>query len=340
MMISDRDYCSRKEDAMLLKPKLTPRYPNLRIMTICLAAIIILTLSGAENLSAAAPAKQKTFPSAEAAVVGLVEALKAGDTKELTTILGPEAKDIIFSGDPVRDKAGWEDFLRLYAEKNLLEESGPVKAILHIGNDEWPFPVPIVKTGKVWRFDSKEGKREILARRIGKNELSAVQVLLAFVDAQREYALKDRDGNGLLEYATKFASDPGKKNGLYWDAKDGEERSPLGPLAASAQRQGYRQRKLQDKPVPYHGYFFRIITSQGKDAPGGAYDYMANGHLIGGFAFVAYPATYGNSGIMTFIVNHDGVVYQKNLGKKTAGMAQAMERFNPDKTWKMVDVKP
>jgi hypothetical protein len=207
---------------------------------------------------------------------------------------------------------------------------------MNLGNEDWPFAVPIVKKEGLWYFDTKQGKEEILARRIGLNELSAIKACLAYVDAQREYALKDRDGDGLLEYAQKFRSDQGKKNGLYWEVKAGEGQSPLGPFFAAAQQKGYTG-KAGGKPIPYHGYYYRILNGQGKSAPGGAYDYMAKGNMIGGFALVAYPAKYASSGVMTFIVNHDGVVYQKDLGKNTEKAAQAMKLFNPDSTWKKVE---
>jgi hypothetical protein len=190
-----------------------------------------------------------------------------------------------------------------------------------------------VKEDGAWHFDTNDGREEILARRIGRNELSVIQICLAYVDAQREYALKDRGSDGLLEYAQKFKSDPGKKDGLYWKTKQGDEQSPLGPLAAAAQEQGYTG-KQDGKPVPYHGYYYRILKAQGKNAPSGAYDYVVKGGMIGGFALVAYPAQYGSSGIMTFIVSHDGFVYQKDLGKDTRLTAQAMDLFNPDSTWK------
>ena len=196
---------------------------------------------------------------------------------------------------------------------------------------------PYRKDGQKWRFDTKAGKQEILARRIGRNELSTIQTCLVYVDAQHEYARKDRDKNGLLEYAQKFRSSPGKEDGLYWDTREGEEESPLGPLVAEAVKEGYGRKtgkQIAGQPTPYHGYYYRILKAQGKSAPGGAYDYVVNGKMIGGFALVAYPAQYGNSGIMTFIVNQDGAVYQKNLGKNTAKIAQAMESFDPDKTWK------
>jgi hypothetical protein len=189
-----------------------------------------------------------------------------------------------------------------------------------------------VKKGQTWVFDTEKGRQEILNRRIGENELFTIQACLAVVDAQREYALKDRDKNSLLEYAQKFVSDPGKKNGLYWETKAGELQSPLGPIMTQMRSEGY-QGKPSATPSPYHGYYYRILTAQGKDAPGGAYSYLVKGKMIGGFAVVAYPAEYGNSGVMTFIVNHDGKVFQKNLGQNTAAVAKNMKEYNPDKTW-------
>ena len=197
----------------------------------------------------------------------------------------------------------------------------------------------MVKQGESWRFDTRQGAQEIIDRRIGKNELSAIQVSLAYVDAQREYAARDQDGDGLLEYAQKFVSEPGKKDGLYWESREGEEPSPLGPFAAQARKEGYARKKAGDQPSPYHGYFYKILKAQGKNAPGGAYSYVVRGKMIGGFALVAYPASYGSSGIMTFIVNHDGVVYEKDLGKNTEASAQAMTSFDPDQTWRKSEGK-
>ena len=237
----------------------------------------------------------------------------------------------------MEDRAVRERFLKAYEAKNALIPDGDAKAVLQIGTEEWPFPIPIVKKGEKWFFDTKKGKEELINRRIGRNELDTIQTCLAYVDAQREYAGKDRDGDGLFEYAQKFVSTPGKKDGLYWEAKPGEEESPFGDLFARATREGYK--KTSNKPIPYHGYFFKILKAQGKNAPGGAYDYLVNGRMIGGFAMVAYPAQYGVSGVMTFVVNHDGIVYEKNLGKNTAKIAQAMKLFDPDKTWRKVETK-
>jgi hypothetical protein len=284
-----------------------------------------------------ADAQQKTFKSPEDSVKSLIEAVRANDTKEVLAIFGPEGKEIISTGDKVQDRATGERFIKAYDEMNKLEKETDSKVILVIGNEEWPFPIPIVKKGETWRFDTKAGKEELLNRRIGRNELDTIQTCLAYVDAQREYALKDQDGDGLLAYAQKFWSAKGKKDGLYWEAKEGEEQSPMGPGAARAVREGYTPRKPGDKPMPFHGYFYKILKAQGKNAPGGAYDYVVKGKMMGGFGLVAYPSEYGASGVMTFIVNHDGVVYEKDLGAKTANIANAMTKFDPDQTWKKAE---
>jgi Protein of unknown function (DUF2950) len=284
-----------------------------------------------------ADAQQKTFKSPEEAVKSMMDALKANDKEALSAIFGPAGKELISSGDEVADKTGRERFIKAYEEMNKLVRETNSKVTLIIGKNEWPSPIPIVKKGEIWAFDTMAGKEELLNRRIGKNELNAVQVCLAYVDAQREYAMKDRDSDKLLEYAQRFVSTKGKKDGLYWESKEGEEQSPLGPLAAKAVEEGYGGKKPAGKPVPYHGYFYKILKAQGKNAPGGAYDYVVKGKMIGGFALVAYPAEYGNSGVMTFTVNHDGVVYEKDLGKQTGKIVNAMKKFDPDKTWKKVE---
>ncbi len=296
-------------------------------------AVMILTFAG---VSADATVKQKGFASAEEATKAFIAALRSSDDKELLAIFGPEAKELISSGDPVEDKQRDERVVSRFDQKNSLSQEGN-KMVLIMGEQDWPFPIPLVKKGNQWFFDTKAGKEEILNRRIGDNELNTIQVMLAIVDAQREYAMKDHDGDGILAYAEKFGSDPGKKNGLYWETKEGEEPSPLGELVAEARAGGYTAKGTKDNPVPYQGYFFRMLKKQGKHAPDGAFDYVAKGKQIGGFAVVAYPATYGNSGVMTFIVNHDGVVYEKDLGRDTAKIAKAMTAYNPDKTWKMAE---
>ncbi len=305
----------------------------------CLGVVIVAALimaAGLYQTTMAAQANQKTFKSPEEAVKALIDAVKANDTKELLMILGPEGKDIISSGDEVADKETRERVAQKYDQKNKLVWDGDKKVVLDIGTDDWPMPIPLVKKGDNWVFDTKAGKEEVLSRRIGRNELNVIQVCLAYVDAQREYALKDRDGDGIRKYAQRFGSEKGKKNGLYWEAKEGEEQSPLGQLAAEAVKEGYTGKKAGGKPSPYHGYYYKILTAQGKNAPGGAYGYVVKGKMIGGFAMVTYPAQYGNSGVMTFIVNQDGVVYQKNLGKNTEKIASAMTKFDPDKSWEKV----
>jgi hypothetical protein len=276
------------------------------------------------------------FASPEEAVKALIEAGKADDNAALVRIFGPESKDVVGSGDPAADRENRQAFVAAYGEANKLVREGDEKAVLQVGKDDWPFPIPIVKKGESWRFDTAAGKQEILNRRIGKNELSVIQVCLAYVDAQREYATKDRDKDGLLEYAQKFASSQGKRDGLFWETKEGESPSPLGPLVVQAVAAGYKKASGGQR-TPYHGYYFKILTAQGKNAPGGAYDYLVKGKMMGGFAMVAWPATYGSSGIMTFLVNHDGVVYQKDLGAQTAGIASGMTKFDPDSSWKKAE---
>jgi hypothetical protein len=307
-----------------------------------LIAVPLILTAFCTGVFAAEKAKksvQETFASPEEAAKALVASLSADDVKRLLAILGPEGAPLISSGDEVADREGRQKFIRMYEEKNAVVREGEDKAVIEVGNGAWPLPIPVVKEGESWRFDTKQGTEEIIDRRMGKNELSAIQVSLAYFDAQREYAAKDRDGDGLLEYAQKFISEPGKKNGLYWESKEGEESSPLGPFAARAKKEGYTGKKSADKPSPYHGYFYKILKEQGKNAPGGAYSYVVKGKMIGGFALVAYPASYGVSGIMTFIVNHDGTVYEKDLGKKTDAVAQAMTIFDLDETWRKIEGK-
>ena len=297
-------------------------------------AMVVLTLTLCQLSLAATPAKQKSFATPEEAVKAAVDAAKNNNDKELLAIFGAQAKDLMFSSDAVADKQRRESFLAAYNEKNSIASEGDSRIVV-VGNGAWPFPIPLVKRSDGWIFDTEKGREEILNRRIGTNELSAIQVVLALFDAQREYAMKDRDGDKILEYAHRFRSEPGKKNGLYWDAKTGEEPSPLGPLAAQAQGAGYSARGAGagQTGTPYHGYYFKILESHGKNAGGGAYSYVVKGNMLGGFAFVAFPAEYGNSGVMTFLVNHDGKVFQKDLGKNTADTAAAMKEYNPDKTW-------
>jgi len=301
-----------------------------RFFTIA-ALVAFLGLSLA-SCTSSKPQQQKEFKSPSDAVQAFVTALRTDDDKELLSIFGPEANELLFSGNAATDLDRRQKFLEAYDNQNSIAADGD-KFIIVIGKNDWPFPIPLMKKGEIWVFDIASGKEEILDRRIGRNELNAVQVLLAIVDAQREYAMADRDGDSLLEYAQKFRSEPEKKDGLYWDAKEGEAPSPLGELIANARAEGYTSEGAQNTPEPYQGYYYRILTAQGQNASGGAYDYIVDGRMIGGFAVVAYPAEHEDSGVMTFIVNHDGVVYQKDLGENTGELAEAMTLYDPDETW-------
>jgi hypothetical protein len=278
---------------------------------------------------------QGTFDTPELAVEALVKAAKAGNKEEVLKILGPDGAEVISSGDEVADRNARETFVAAFDEKHSLEREGDDTTILVVGSDDWPFPIPLVKAEGKWEFDTEAGLEEILMRRIGRNELSAMQASLAYVAAQREYAALDVDGLNPPPYAQRILSRPGKKDGLYWPSDGGGDVSPLGALFAEASDEGY---EFGGQPKPYRGYYYRILTRQGADAKGGAFDYVANGRMIGGFGLVAYPAEYGNSGIMTFMVNHDGVVFEKDLGPDTADLVEEIDDFNPDDTWKKADV--
>jgi DUF2950 family protein len=275
---------------------------------------------------------QESYSSPEQAASALADAVKSGSDRAILEVLGKDADDIVASGDEVADAEMRQRFTSAYDARHSIKAEGNRKATLIVGNDDFPFPIPLYNTKSGWEFDTAAGRQEILYRRIGRNELDAIQTSLAFVDAENEYAEKDR-GQGAGVYAQRFVSSPGKKDGLFW--RDDGEPSPLGELAAKASSEGY---KLEGKGAPYHGYYYRILTAQGSDAPGGALSYVANGKMIGGFALIAYPAEYGNSGIMTFMVNHDGIVYQKDLGQRTDVEAKRITAFDPDQTWKKVDV--
>jgi hypothetical protein len=298
-----------------------------------LVAYALLVATPGSTQAANAPAKQKTFATPQEAMAAFEAAVLAGDIKALRPILGAEGDAILASGDPVEDRDGLERFSRSYKEAHKLDESTPGIAWIVVGKDEWPLPIPIVKKGETWYFDSKEGKEELLNRRIGRNELWTIQSMLAYMDAQQEYYQRNPQGDKLLHYAQKFGSAPGKRDGLYFPTEAGELPSPLGPLFAKAKAAGYGKDE-DGLPDPYFGYRYRILKRQGPDAPGGAYDYVVQGRMIGGFALIAWPASYGNSGVMTFIVNHEGVVYEKDLGPETAAAVGKITRFNPDKTWK------
>jgi len=278
----------------------------------------------------------RRFASPEEAVAALRLATTAADTNALKDIFGPGAQDL---QNPDRIQATNElmTFSSALAQTNHLVRVSDTLVMLELGDDLWPFPVPIVKKDGGWFFDTDAGKDELLSRRIGKNELATLPVMRAYVDAQREYAGVDHNGDGVLEYAQRLVSSPGKEDGLYWPPEfDGDE-SPLGPLVAYAQAKGYNPEQREDEDElergPYHGYLFKILTRQGKHAPAGKYNYVINGHMIGGFAMVAWPADYGGSGVMTFIVNQQGRVYQKDLGPKTSRLASRMKAYDPDSSW-------
>jgi len=299
-----------------------------------LVAAIIVAASLAIATSSCAFA-QEDYNTPQAAVDALVATARSGDQKAALVVLGREGEDIISSGDKVSDNAVRARFVTSYDAKHQITMDGDNKAILVIGDNDYPFPIPMVRNKNgTWSFDTEAGRREVLYRRIGHNELDAIQTSLAYVDAQNDYAAQDRTGAGTGVYAQRFVSTPGKKDGLYWPITPGEEQSPLGELFAAASKQGYRAGEGRS---PYHGYYYKILTKQGPATEGGAADYIVDGKMIGGFALVAYPAEYRNSGVMTFIVNYAGTVFQKDLGPDTADIAEHMMSFNPDSTWKKVD---
>jgi hypothetical protein len=303
---------------------------NIHMRPLVLCATIALALSGGVD---AAQAQQK-FGSPDEAVTALVAAARANNDREVVRILGD--RELVFSGDPVADGQRRQAFLLAFDARHQLNKQGDSKAELVIGPNDWPFPIPLVQRDGSWWFDTASGREEILYRRIGRNELAAIQVALAYVDAQNDYAAMNPTGGKVDSYAQRFFSTPGKKDGLYWPSAANEPRSPLGEAAVLATAEGYR---FGEGQIPYHGYYYRILKAQGPNAPGGAVNYVVNGNMIGGFALVAYPAEYGNSGVMTFLVNNAGVVFQKDLGPRTSRIASRMTAFNPDHTWRKVSAE-
>jgi hypothetical protein len=301
-----------------------------------LTAWLTAVIAGTAFSAAPQSTTQQSFATPEQAVTALVSAVRAKDVNGLLALVGPKSKDWLFSGDNVADTTDWKRFLTAYDLKHRIDQQSDAKAVLNVGDDDWAFPAPLVKSAGQWHFDAEAGRDEVLNRRIGRNELDTIQTLLAIVDAQREYALKDADGNGLTDYAIRFRSTPGKKDGLYWPTQPGEPASPLGPLVAEAVAEGYGGAPKTGKPRPYHGYYYRMLTGQGKSARGGAFDYLLNGKLFGGFAVVASPASYGISGVETYIVSHEGVVYRKVLGPDTASIVAKMKLFDPGDGWTKV----
>ncbi|AGK59528.1 hypothetical protein HYPDE_39293 [Hyphomicrobium denitrificans 1NES1] len=301
-----------------------------------LSFVVLLALS---FQLAAAEASRKAFATPEDAVKSLVDAVKANDEQELISILGPSLKEWIESGDPIADREAREKFVADYEQNKEIDTSEAGKAILVIGEDEFPFPIPLVKTNDQWTFDPEQGKQEIIDRRVGTNELDTIETLLAIVDAQNDYAELNPLGKGAPEYARRFISSPGKHDGLYWPSNRSEAQSPLGTLVAEAATAGYQPTTEggESSKNPYHGYYFRMLTAQGSHAPGGAYSYLVNGRMIGGFAVIAWPAKYGASGYKTFMINQDQTVYETDLGTNTAAEVKKIRTFDPDKSWKRID---
>jgi Protein of unknown function (DUF2950) len=310
--------------------KMGPRTCSRWFCSLTLTAIIALSAGCQKSEQTAAG--PKVFGSEEDAFSAVYTAAKAGDSNALLTIFGPDSKDLLFSGDPVQDQAALSKFSASCDQMHRWRKSKD-GLVLDVGSDNYPFPFSLRKNSSgQWYYDGKSAKDEILARRIGGNELAAIDVLNAMADAQAEYFSQAHDRSKVRQYAQKFISDEGKQNGLYWKAAEDQPESPLGPLAAYASSEGYT-----GKTEPFHGYFYRIVTKQGKDAPGGALDYVVNGNMTRGFAILAYPAEYGNSGVMSLFINPAGVVFEKDLGEKTADAAKAMTEFNPDETWKPLE---
>ncbi len=297
-----------------------------------LAAVAILLTGSVPSRSLAQQVGQKTFSSPEEASKAFVTAAQSNDEKAMLEILGPNGKQIVYSGDDVEDANSRANFVKRYEEMHRLVKEPDGTVTLYIGAHNWPTPIPLVHKGSAWYFDTEAGKKEILYRRIGRNEMSSIHICRELVAAEKEYYSAQNS-----EYAAKIFSDEGQHNGLYWKAADSEPQSPIGPLVAAAVAQGYA--KGQDgPPTPYRGYYFHILTGQGKNAPGGAKSYLVDGKMTEGFAFVAYPAEYRSSGVMTFIVAQDGVIFEKDLGPKTATIAKAMKEYNPNSSWHKVEV--
>jgi hypothetical protein len=277
----------------------------------------------------------KTFATPDDAANAVVSAVKSGDQAALIEIFGPDSKELMSSGDAVQDKNTGDAFAARYGTMHRWRNLGDGAQMLLVGADNFAFPIPLRKNASgQWFFDTAAGRDEVLNRRVGRNELASIEVSEAAADAQAEYFSETHDGATTKQYAQKFLSDPGKHNGLYWASQEGQPQSPLGPLAAFATEEGYSAKP--DAHTPFHGYYFHMLKGQGSSAQGGSKDYLVDGKMVGGFAFVAYPAEYGNSGVMTFMINQDGVLLQKDLGKSTREVATAMTRFDPDPSWKPV----
>jgi hypothetical protein len=314
---------------------MSPRYRDLLPFALAVAAATTM-LFFALSRALAQQGNEKTFASPGDAVLALYNAVKSNDQQALSAILGSNAGPILHTGDEVADKKMADDFIRRYEQMHRVVIEPDQSATLYIGAENWPMPIPLVKNSSgAWYFDTESGKKEILYRRVGTNENDAIDVLHTLVDAQREYASDTHDSDKTKHYAMRFLSTEGKQDGLYWKTTANETPSPIGPLIASATSEGYTGKQVQ--ATPFHGYYYRILTKQGPTAKGGARDYLVNGELGRGFAFIAYPAEYRNSGVMTFIVNQDGIVYEKDLGPDTEKLGAEMSQYNPDKSWRPAD---
>ena len=309
--------------------------PVTKVLVASLAAPCAVLVTFAACRTADTTQRHRTFDSPKSAVTALTKAVKEGKIDEVKAMFGPDAQALIDSSDPALARRNQQVFTAAVAERWRLEDEGADRTTLVIGNEEWPFPIPLVRDGGAWRFDTAAGKEEILARRIGRNELAAIRVSSTYVAAQRLYAKYGHDGKPAGLYARLFNSSGAQQNGLYWTARQGERRSPLGDLLANASVEAAK-RPAGGEPQPFHGYYFKILTAQGAAAQGGAKDYVVNGELSGGFALVAWPALYDTTGIMTFVVNHDGRVWEKDLGTTTDADARAMTLYNPDASWTAV----
>ncbi|HEY7287368.1 MAG TPA: DUF2950 domain-containing protein [Vicinamibacterales bacterium] len=303
----------------------------MRNATIALTFAAVFAMFGCHRASQL----HRTFATPDDAVRALIDAAKAGKMDDLRAIFGPDAGDLIASADPAIARQNREVFVAAAAERSQLVDQGESSKVLVVGNERWPFPVPLAKVADGWQFDTAAGKEEILDRRIGRNELAAIRLCHTYVAAQRLYASHGHDGRPAGGYATSFRSTPGKEDGLFWPAAHGQRRSPLGDLVAQAAVEG-TPLGTTGQPAPFHGYYFRILTAQGADATGGAKDYVTNGHMTGGFALVAWPAQYDVTGITTFVVNQDGVVREKDLGPETDATVKSMPHYNPDSSWPTV----
>lgn len=314
--------------------------PHTIIRAFATLVLIGQLLAAPIHPAAATPPGQQDFPTAQEAAAALVQAARARDQKAVRAILGAGADKLIASGDAVQDAVARDRFLAAYDARHAIEPRGENRAALVVGANDWPLPIPIVQQNGRWYFDAAAAADELVDRRIGRNELMTIRTLLAGVAAQQDYFARLQAGAGSGAYAQRILSTPGQTDGLFWEVEDGQPPSPLGPLVAQAREEGYPGATAPGgKPTPYHGYLFRILKAQGPSGPGGARDYMRNGVLAGGFAFLAWPAEYGNSGIMSFIVGADGTVYQKDLGPGSARAAAGITRFDPDISWARVDIK-